>query len=645
MTNNKRTHIIDEFIEQMNAIMDIYVEARETSSRNQIQDTFRNCRDLLEGYIRSDYPSLKVKYSIGQGNFAAIPWIMISDPQITKSAQSGFYIAFLFSEDMQSVYLCIDHGVTDIVKDNGTAAGYDLLHEKNQQMRNIIRKIAPEIIDRHEFSPKQVQLGESTRAKEYARSVIIFNKYLKEYFERTNSFSQNDKNIVVELAADLDKYLEIYTKMVEHEQQNTQDNILEPQKNKDNVLEPTPGAPLATHGNIRDLIKHFVADLNKTTYVFPQLLIERMFASLLAKRFVVLTGLAGSGKTQLALAIARWFSPVDTNDPTQGSYKLVAVGSDWHDRSHILGYVDNLDVSYVLSDTVQLVIQAIANPSRPYFLILDEMNLSHVERYFSDFLSAIESGEPISLHAQTYITEVPPTITLPTNLFIIGTVNVDETTHLFSPKVLDRANVIEFRMTPTQIKNHIERYNESTDRQNISQFPTQEGTARQVAQSRGVYQISTSAAVFAGQGHAKRYDTVFINTAITPPVPISDLSHFNTFITEWFDLMQTYHAEFGFRTIDEARRFFVFYQHINPEMRNEQIFDCIIYQKLLPKLNGSRAKLSNLLMALWNQCHTSATDISSAVTQSNPRYRMSAAKIQRMYRQLQDQGFTSFAEA
>ena len=65
------------------------------------------------------------------------------------------------------------------------------------------------------------------------------------------------------------------------------------------------------------------------------------------------------------------------------------------------------------------------------------MNLSHVERYFADFLSAIESGEKIPLYGEEELT-------LPSNLFIIGTVNVDETTYMFSPKVLDRANVIEF---------------------------------------------------------------------------------------------------------------------------------------------------------------------------------------------------------
>lgn len=88
-------------------------------------------------------------------------------------------------------------------------------------------------------------------------------------------------------------------------------------------------------------------------------------------------------------------------------------------------------------------------------MILDEMNLSHVERYFADFISAMESraGE-LHLHREGRVlprklggvADVPETLMLPRNVFVIGTVNVDETTYMFSPKVLDRANVIEFRL-------------------------------------------------------------------------------------------------------------------------------------------------------------------------------------------------------
>ena len=78
------------------------------------------------------------------------------------------------------------------------------------------------------------------------------------------------------------------------------------------------------------------------------------------------------------------------------------------------------------------------------------MNLSHVERYFSDFLSAMESEDPIHLHDNKELEAPKWKIELPINLLVVGTVNVDETTYMFSPKVLDRANTLEFLTLPAE---------------------------------------------------------------------------------------------------------------------------------------------------------------------------------------------------
>lgn len=87
------------------------------------------------------------------------------------------------------------------------------------------------------------------------------------------------------------------------------------------------------------------------------------------------------------------------------------------------------------------------------------MNLSHVERYFSDFLSAMESDEEIPLYKKPFHKEngeecedvIPEKLRLPKNLFVTGTVNIDETTYMFSPKVLDRSNVVEFNPQKTDV--------------------------------------------------------------------------------------------------------------------------------------------------------------------------------------------------
>lgn len=162
------------------------------------------------------------------------------------------------------------------------------------------------------------------------------------------------------------------------------------------------------------------------------------------RHFAVLTGLSGSGKTQLArgYALSLW---QDMDQPADGLL-IVPVQPGWHDPSSLLGYVNPLDTeTYVRTGVLDFLLQASADPSRPYTLVLDEMNLSHPEQYLAPLLSAMETGDALELHAQNQdVSDVPSCLPYPANLLIIGTVNMDETTHGLSDKVLDRASVIEF---------------------------------------------------------------------------------------------------------------------------------------------------------------------------------------------------------
>lgn len=162
------------------------------------------------------------------------------------------------------------------------------------------------------------------------------------------------------------------------------------------------------------------------------------------RHFAVLTGLSGSGKTALARGYAQALHQGQSN-PAQ--YQLtIPVQPGWHDSSCVLGYINPLDSdSYVRTAFVDFLLKASADPERPYTVVLDEMNLSHPEQYLAPLLSAMETGDRIELHAQKEdISGVPASIAYPANLLIIGTVNMDETTHGLSDKVLDRAAVIEF---------------------------------------------------------------------------------------------------------------------------------------------------------------------------------------------------------
>ncbi|MCC6178374.1 MAG: EVE domain-containing protein, partial [Chloroflexi bacterium] len=158
----------------------------------------------------------------------------------------------------------------------------------------------------------------------------------------------------------------------------------------------------------------------------------------------------------------RFSLPVtETREELLDNYRVIAVRPDWTDNRGLLGYHNPLTEQYTTTTLLDLLLRAETECVRakreggrqpyPFFAILDEMNLAHVEHYFSDFLSAMESGEEIDLHADAVLeagegaqgSPMPRRFKIPPNVFFTGTVNVDETTSMFSPKVLDRAFTIE----------------------------------------------------------------------------------------------------------------------------------------------------------------------------------------------------------
>lgn len=162
------------------------------------------------------------------------------------------------------------------------------------------------------------------------------------------------------------------------------------------------------------------------------------------RHFAVLTGISGSGKTQLAQNYALALCNADKDDHER--VKVIPVQPGWYDPSPLLGYVNPiLDSSYRSAPFLDLLLRAAADPERPYVAILDEMNLSHPEQYLAPVLSAMETRGWLDLHQLAEgTTPIPRHVRYPANLAIIGTLNMDETTHGLSDKVLDRAYTLEF---------------------------------------------------------------------------------------------------------------------------------------------------------------------------------------------------------
>lgn len=167
------------------------------------------------------------------------------------------------------------------------------------------------------------------------------------------------------------------------------------------------------------------------------------------KHFVILAGLSGTGKTQLALKYARAVHGL-TCDKAPDPFLIVCpVRPEWTDPTGLTGYYDVLSNRYVVPPFLEAVLLATAHRDSPVFVVLDEMNLARVEYYFSDVLSSVETGEALQLHSSgvplegSTGTSIPAELTLPPNLYITGTINIDETTNPVSDKVLDRAQVID----------------------------------------------------------------------------------------------------------------------------------------------------------------------------------------------------------
>lgn len=274
---------------------------------------------------------------------------------------------------------------------------------------------------------------------------------------------------------------------------------------------------------------------------FPPDLVQQLHAGLWAhpiRHLAVLTGISGSGKTQLALNYALALTGSEATDTTY--VRVIPVQPGWFDPAPLLGYVNPLhDKSYRSAPFVELLLRAASDPSHPYVAILDELNLSHPEQYLAPVLSAMETHGWIDLHQiSDGLSPMPQRVQYPANLCIIGTLNMDETTHGLSDKVLDRAYTLEFWKI------------------DVDDYP---GWA--------VIDLSTQA-----KGRVKAV------------------------LTSLSQCLSPVRLHFGMRTIDDVLRYLAFREGMGGQQ--EDALDAAVYAKVLPKLRGdSSPKFHQALQA------------------------------------------------
>gem|GEM_PF-1750663 len=418
--------------------------------------------------------------------------------------------------------------------------------------------------------------------------------------------------------------------------------------------------PRLRDDEIRAAIDSVASYIRQRGFSFPAGLVEHLYLSLKTRPFVILAGISGTGKTQLA----RLFAEALGATPDNGQFTLIPVRPDWNDPADLIGYKD-LSGRFK-PGPLTLALKEASRPrqaNKPHFIVLDEMNLARVEHYFSDVLSLMEtrrrsvgtqdSGRTDSSDqaagSQSAAVPLGEIVTqpllpgalfeheedraaygdlhIPGNVYVIGTVNMDETTYPFSKKVLDRAGTIEF--------NHID----------LMQLPQLRAEAEAEAETLSADRH------FLGGDYLQLVDAMEDHAKLIKRTA-EELTAINAMLEE-------IQAHVGFRVRD-AICFYLIYNQRFDLMTRAEAFDAQLMQKILPRIQGSRHSVKKVLLDLlrhclgseaakafdWRELEDSAEAVYSGrrsrESLAAARYPQSARKIAYMLRRLDEDGFTSY---
>ena len=356
-----------------------------------------------------------------------------------------------------------------------------------------------------------------------------------------------------------------------------------------------------------DIINKVESYIKNQGYNYTYNQLSNLYLSLKTKPFTILAGISGTGKSKIIRLLA---------DSINADYTLISVRPDWNDATEILGY-KNLDDKFIKGQLTKTILKAKENKNKIYFICLDEMNLARVEYYLSDYLSIIESRKKVGKDIITdNIVEYQEdneniSLHIPDNLYLIGTVNMDDTTFQFSRKVLDRANTIEF--SDVDLDNLFFETNEGVESLNVSND--------------------------------------FLKTTYLKTMDIEEeyreyAKEVNKKIIEINEILKKSQKQFAYRLIDEILFYLVENKKANL-LDEDTAFDYQIMQKILPAINGSEQSVYQVLIDLLNFIFET-NDIETVEEAENHletttvKYKNSAKKIIYMLKGYQNDGYVSY---
>ncbi|WP_305304589.1 McrB family protein [Romboutsia ilealis] len=358
---------------------------------------------------------------------------------------------------------------------------------------------------------------------------------------------------------------------------------------------------------VTDIINKVSAYIKNQGYKYTYNQLSNLYLSLKTKPFTILAGISGTGKSKIIRLLA---------DAIKADYTLISVRPDWNDATDLIGY-KNLDDKFIKGQLTKAILKAQQNKNKPHLICLDEMNLARVEYYLSDYLSIIESRKKVGQNIITdnivQYQEDNENISLhiPDNLYLIGTVNMDDTTFQFSRKVLDRANTIEF--SDVDLDNLFFEVNEKVESLNVSND--------------------------------------FLKTTYLKTMDIEEeyrdyAKEVNKTIIEINEILKKSQKQFAYRVRDEILFYLVENKKANL-LHEDKAFDYQIMQKILPAISGSEESIYQVLIDLLNfVCETNTIDNIEEATnylkETKVRYENSANKIIYMLKGYQNDGYVSY---